>query len=72
MSSKRRISFLLNPWLALLVAGALAAATPAAADSPVVFALDSSRSLSPAENRAAADLSLERLNGPRLDGPFAT
>lgn len=63
MSSKRRTSFLLNPGLALLVAGALAAATPAAADSPVVFALDSSRSLSPAANRAAADLAKSLLAG---------
>jgi hypothetical protein len=63
MSWKRRTFFLLNSELALLLVGALAGAAPAVADSPVVFALDSSRSLSIAESRATAELVKSLLTG---------
>lgn len=53
MSSFRRASFPLGLVLALLSGGA---ALALAEESPVVFALDSSRSLSAEESRATADL----------------
>ncbi len=60
MSSFRRASFPLGLALVLASGGAPAAL---AADSPVVFALDSSRSLSAAQSRATADLAKELLAG---------
>lgn len=63
MSWNRRTFSLVNSMLALLLVGALAGAAPAVADSPVVFALDSSRSLSAAESRATAELVKSLLAG---------
>lgn len=60
MTSFRRVSTALS--VALAVGAATAAAAPTG-PSPVVFALDSSRSLSAAESRATADLTKTLLAG---------
>jgi len=66
MNSFRRASFSLALALALLAAGASGAL---AQETPIVFALDASRSLSAAESRAAADLAKELLAGTAASAP---
>ena len=63
MNSFRRASTSLVLALALPAAGATAAQAAPVEPSPVVFALDSSRSLSAAESRATADLTKALLAG---------
>lgn len=66
MNSFRRVSSSLTAALAVWAASAAAAPTE---PSPVVFALDSSRSLSASESRASADLTKALLAGLPTNAP---